>query len=151
LANLRKTAELIDDDDEREAMAARITLLKRDRDAWTRELVGREAAAARPRLREEAIIAFQQHVAAEHGSMETWASHLMCQLMLILDARVEVFPLLEVQAGTASDRAVLHAQLPLSGARRIALVRLLRDEHVLTAVGAQDDGDDCAEDILLTL
>jgi len=153
LANPRKTAELIDDDDEREAMAARITLLKRDRDTWTRELAGREAAAARPRLREEAIIAFQQHVAAEHGSMETWASHFMRQLMLILDARVEVFPLLEVQAGTAHDRAVLHAKMPLSGLRRIALVRLLRDEHVLTAVGAParpDDGD-CAEDDLLTL
>jgi len=40
--------------------------------------------------------------------------------------------------------------MPLSGARRIALARLLRDEHVLTAVGAQEDVD-CAEDDLLTL
>lgn len=118
LANLRKTAEIIDDDDELQANAARIMLLKRDRDTWVKELAGRQAAAARPRLREEAIIEFQQHVAAEHGSMETWAGHFMRQLMLIVDAQVEVWPLRDVQSGKAEDRAVLHVKLPLTGERR---------------------------------
>jgi hypothetical protein len=74
----------------------------------------------------------------------------MRQLMLIVEACVEVFPLLEVQAGTTPDRAVLHVDLPLAGARCVALARLLRDEHVLIAVGAQEDVD-CGEDDLLTL
>jgi DNA invertase Pin-like site-specific DNA recombinase len=164
LAGLRKMAELIDNDDERQAYAARITLLARDRDTWARELAGRQAAAARLRLREEAIIEFQQHVAAEHGSMETWAGHFMRQLMLICDARVEVWPLRNVQSGKAEDRAVLDVKLPLTGERRAALTRLLRDEHVLAAVesahptvedggngdGGEDGGNDggtgdCAE------
>ena len=58
LASLRKMAELVESDDQAQALAARITLLARERDTWTRELAGREAAAARPRLREEAILAF---------------------------------------------------------------------------------------------
>jgi hypothetical protein len=144
LASLRKMAELIDNDDERQAYATRITILARQRDTWVKELAGREAAAARPRLRQEAILAFQQHVAADHGSMDAWAGHLMRELLLILEARVEVWPQRDVQAGTAPDRAVLHVNLPLAGERRAALSRLLRDEHVLTAVGAQVE-DDCAD------
>src|SRR5260221_5555792 len=58
----------------------------------------------------------------------------MRQLMLIVDARVEVWPVRDVQSGKAEDRAVLHVKLPLTGERRAALSRLLRDEHVLTAV-----------------
>jgi hypothetical protein len=91
--------------------------LARERDTWTRELAGREAAAARPRLREEAILAFQQHVAAEHGDMEAWASHFMRELLLIVRARVEVWPQRDVQSGAAQDRAVLHVDLPLAGER----------------------------------
>jgi AMP-binding enzyme C-terminal domain len=144
LASLRTLAELVESEDQCQAFAARITILARQRDTWVKELAGREAAASRPRVREEAILAFQQHVAAEHGSMDTWAGHLMRQLMLILDARVEVWPLRDVQAGTAPDRAVLHLNLPLAGERRAALSRLLREEHVLTAVGAPADVD-CAD------
>ncbi|HEV2462064.1 MAG TPA: hypothetical protein VGS80_27235 [Ktedonobacterales bacterium] len=54
--------------------------------------------------------------------------------MLILDAWVEVWPVRDVQAGRTEDRAVLHVDLGLSGKRRAALTRLLRAEHVLTAV-----------------
>ena len=134
LASLRTMAELVEAPDQQEALAARITLLARDRDVWVKELAGHAAQVERLRSRQEAILAFQQHVAAEHGSMEAWAGHLMRQLMLILDARVEVWPQRDVQAGTAPDRGVLRLNLPLSGERRAALSRLLRDEHVLTAV-----------------
>jgi len=58
----------------------------------------------------------------------------MRELMRIVRARVEVWPQRDVQSGAAPDRAVLHVDLPLAGERRIALARLLRDEHVLTAV-----------------
>ncbi len=124
----------MESDDQVQAFAARITLLARERDVLVHELAGRAAAAARPRVREEAILAFQQHVAAEHGDMVAWASHLMRELLRIVQARVEVWPQRDVQSGTASDRAVLHVTLPLAGERRAALSRLLREEHVLTAV-----------------
>ncbi|MGZ3667566.1 MAG: recombinase family protein [Ktedonobacterales bacterium] len=157
LANLRRMAELVEDEDEAQALATRITLLARDRDAWKRELAGREAIAARPRLREEAIRAFEAHVAAAHGDMEQWAGNLMRQLLLILDAKIEVWPMGDIESGIGTERAVLHLSLPLGGARHAALSQLLRDEHVLTAVGADptDTGDptdptraDCADHAL---
>jgi hypothetical protein len=130
LANLRKMAELVDSDDERAALAGRITFLARDREVWTRELAGRAAAAARPRQREEAVRAFQRHVASTQGNdMSTWAAHFVRQFLLILDARVEVWPLRDVQAGRSADRAVLHLDMPLSGPRHLALTRLLANEH----------------------
>jgi site-specific DNA recombinase len=82
LANLRAQAELVDPPDQQEALAARITVLARDRDVWQRELAGREANAARLRAKEASIIDFQAHVTAEHGSMQAWADTLMRQLLL---------------------------------------------------------------------
>jgi site-specific DNA recombinase len=146
LAALRKSVELVESDDQVQALAARITLLARERDVWVHELAGRAAAAARPRVREEAILAFQQHVAAEHGSMDAWAGHLMRELLLILKARVEVWPQRDVQSGEAVDRGVLHVDLPLSGQRRAALSALLRDEHVAGGLAAAGVDHSTAED-----
>lgn len=146
LAGLRKMAALIDSEREREAYALRINLLARDRDLWVKELAGLEAAAARPRIKEQAILDFQAHVAAEHGNMEGWAFHVMRQLLLLLEARVEVWPVGDVKSGKAEDRAVLQVNLPIAGERRLALSRLLRDEQVdrvMSAVAA--DGSASAE------
>jgi Recombinase zinc beta ribbon domain len=148
LANLRRQAELVDVPDQQEALAARITLLARDRDVWAHELEGQAANVARLRSKEDMILDFQQHVTAEHGSMEAWAGNFMRQLLLILDAWVEVWPLRAVQEGKTNDRAYVHVNLPLSGERRIALTRLLHAEHVLAAVGADAEGAhaaNCAE------
>jgi hypothetical protein len=90
LANLRAQAELVDVPDQQEALAARIKLLAHDRDVWARELEGQAANVARLRSKEEMILDFQAHVTAEHGSMEAWAGNLMRQLLLILDAWIEV-------------------------------------------------------------
>jgi hypothetical protein len=148
LANLRKMAELVESDDQVQAMATQITLLARDRDVWVRELAGREAAAARPRLREEAILDFERHVAEEHGaSVETWAKHLMRQFLLLLDAWVEVWPLRDMLSGAAADRAVLHANLPLSGPRRIALRQLMQSERVAGAFASAAQRDTYEEGI----
>jgi DNA invertase Pin-like site-specific DNA recombinase len=149
LANLRRQAELVDAPDQQEALAARMTLLARDRDVWTRELEGKATQTARLRAKEDAILDFQQHVTVEHGSMQDWADNLMRQFLLILDARVEVWPLRAVTEGRAKDRGVLCLDLPLSGPRRLALTRLLHAEHVVAGVSlatnADDNGVDCTD------
>jgi site-specific DNA recombinase len=150
LANLRTQAELVDAPDQQEALAARITLLARDRDVWVHELEGQAANVARLRSREDMILDFQAHVTAEHGDMEAWAGNLMRQLLLILDAWIEVWPLRHVQEGKAQDRACVHINLPLSGERRVALSRLLSAEQFYAARAATglDEADaaiNCAE------
>jgi hypothetical protein len=131
----------VDAPDQQEALTARITLLARDRDVWAHELEGKAAQVARLRSKEDAIRDFQAHVSAEHGSMQAWGDSLIRQLLLILDAWIEVWQLRAVQEGKTPDRAYLHVNMPLSGERRAALTRLLRAEHVYAATGLDTDGN----------